>query len=204
MKKYKVLLDFVKLPPAVKIIFCRNVILNLTGNPSYLTPDVTLADAIAAIDDYEQSCLANTDGSHIAKVIMHNKGKVLDSLFINLAAYVQRIADGNEAMILSSGFSVTNQPVPQQKAVLAVTDGPNAGSITLTAKAVEFAVAYIWQYVKGGIPENEADWLVAGYSTSAHFDMTGLDDFTKYYFRYAAITTQGTTDFCEPVAKVIS
>ena len=61
----------------------------------------------------------------------------------------------------------------------------------------------IWQYVKGGIPENEADWLVAGYSTSAHFDMTGLDDFTKYYFRYAAITTQGTTDFCEPVAKVI-
>ena len=40
-------------------------------------------------------------------------------------------------------------------------------------------------------------------STSAHFEMTGLDDFTKYYFRYAAITTKGTTDFCVPVAKVI-
>jgi hypothetical protein len=180
------------------------VVLHLTDNPYYLTPDITLADAIAAIDDYEQSCFASADGSHLAKVIMHNKGKVLDTLFVNLAAYVQRIADGDEATILSSGFSVTNQPAYQQKAVLAVTDGPNAGSITLTAKAVEFAVAYIWQYVKGGIPENEADWLVAGYSTSAHFDMTGLDDFTKYYFRYAAITTQGTTDFCEPVAKVIS
>ena len=162
-----------------------------------------MADAIAAIDDYEQSCFANADGNHIANVIMHNKGKVLDSLFVNLAAYVQRIADGDEAMILSSGFSITNQPVTQQKSVLAITDGPNAGSITLTAKAVEFATAYIWQYVKNALPENEADWLIAGYSTSAHFDMTGLDDFTKYYFRFAAITTQGTTDFCVPVSKVI-
>ena len=162
-----------------------------------------MADIIAAIDDYEQSCLANANGGPVATVTMHNKGKVLDSLIVNLAAYVQRIADGDEAMILSSGFSTTRQPVFQQKSVLAITDGPNAGSITLTAKAVEFATAYIWQYIKDGLPENEADWLVAGYSTSAHFDMTGLDDFTKYYFRFAAITTQGTTDFCVPVSKVI-
>jgi hypothetical protein len=60
------------------------VILHLTNNPYYLTPDVTIADAIAAIDDYEQSCFANADGNHIANVIMHNKGKVLDSLFINI------------------------------------------------------------------------------------------------------------------------
>ncbi len=179
------------------------MILNLTGNPNYQTPDVTLADAIAAIDDYEQSCFASATGGPITTVTMHNKAKVLDRLFVILAAYVQRIADGDEAMILSSGFSTTRQPVFQQKPVLAITDGPNAGSIILTAKAVEFAVAYIWQYVKDGIPENEADWLVAGYSTSAHFEMTGLSDFTKYYFRCAAISTQGTTDFCVPVSKVI-
>ena len=203
MKKYKVLLDFVKLTPPAKINFCRNVILNLTGNPNYLTPDITLADAIAAIDDYEQSILANADSNHLSTVTMHNKAKILDNLFINLAAYVQRVADGDEAIILSSGFSTTRQPVYQQKPVLAIIDGLNAGSITLTAKAIEFAVAYIWQYAKDAIPENEADWIIAGYSTTAHFEMADLNDLTKYYFRCAAITTQGTTDFCVPVSKVI-
>ena len=74
---------------------------------------------------------------------MHNKSKVLDSLFVNLAAYVQKIADGGEAMILSSDFSITNQPAFQQKSAISVYnaliegfgDRTEAGIVELLAKA---------------------------------------------------------------------
>ena len=73
----------------------------------------------------------------------------------------------------------------------------------LTAKAVKTAGSYIWQYAKDTLPADDNGWTMAGFSTQASNELTGLAVATKYYFRMAAITNTGTTDFTAAVLKVV-
>jgi hypothetical protein len=203
MKKVKVVLDFIKLAVVEKIAFYRNVIVKLTGNTTFPTPDVSLTDTKAAVDNLETSFLAARDGSHTAVSIMHDNEAAADAIFRLLAAYVDRVAAGDETKILSSGFHESKQPVSIQKATLSVNDGVNSGSVKLVAKAVEKAGAYIWQYAKDTLPETESGWTVAGTGTRCTFELSELTVAAKYYFRVAAVTPDGTTDFSAPVLKVV-
>lgn len=203
MKKIKVLLSFSRLAIAEKIAFYRNVITKLTGNPIFPTPDVSLDAAKAAVDKMETSYIASKDGSHTAIAMLHADEEAADEVFRTLAAYVDRIGNGDEANLLSSGFQISKQPAPIYKAALAVEDGANSGCVKLVAKAVEKAGAYIWQYAKDMLPAEEKDWTNAGTSTRSYYDVEELMVASRYYFRVAAITPSGTTDFSSPVAKIV-
>ena len=194
----KVLLDFILLSVTAKIAFYRNVILKLTDNPDFPSPNTPFATAKTEVDKFEALVLAASDGGHTAVSAMHDQEAVVDDIFRDIADYVNRKAAGDETKILSSGFHVSNQPVTPQKAALAVVDGPHSGSVKLVAKAVDRAGAYIWQYSLDGI-----EWVVGGNSTGSTFILNGLTPATKYYFRVAAITPEGTTDFTAPVMKVV-
>lgn len=204
MKKLKVLLDFIQLSVLAKIAFYRNVITKLTGNALFPTPDEPLTQAKTVVDTLENAFLATKDGSRTAISAMHDAEDVADGVFRNLAAYVDRIAVGNETAILSSGFHISKQPATTQKPDIDAQDGDNSGSVWLVARAVDKAGAYQWQYAKDAIPENEADWKDAAISTQSYYELTGLDVACKYYFRVAAITPTGKSDFTSPVMKVVS
>jgi hypothetical protein len=203
MKKVKVLINFTRLAVVEKIAFYRNVLAKLTDNPIYPTPDVSLTEAKTAVDTFETSFLAAHDGGHTAVATMHDNEVAADAVFSILAAYVERIAAGDETKISSSGFQGTKQPISRQKATLAVNDGTNSGSVKLVAKAIDKAGAYIWQYAIDTLPATESDWLMAGTGTRSYYELTGLTVTAKYYFRVAAVTPEGTTDFSAPVLKVV-
>ena len=203
MKKLKALLDFIQLSVAAKIAFYRNVILKLTGNIMFPTPDASLADATKAVDALETAYLAAKDGSHTAVAMMHDAEDAADNLFRILVAYVDRVADGSESAILSTGFHVSKQPTASQKSELAVQDGDNSGSVWLVARAVDKAGAYVWQFAKDSLPETEAGWTTTGHTTQSYYQLTGLTVAAKYYFRVCAITPTGNTDYTAPVMKVV-
>ncbi|WP_291125258.1 hypothetical protein [Flavobacterium sp. UBA6031] len=203
MKKIKVLLDFIKLAVAEKIAFYRNVNTQLTDNATFPTPIVPLTEAKAAVDKMEASYLASKDGSRTAIAKLRVDEEAADEIFRSNATYVDRISDGEESKILSSGFHISKQPDPIQKAILAVEDGTNSGSVKLVARAVPKAGAYIWQYAKDSLPTDDSGWILAGTGTRSYYVLTGLTVAAKYYFRMAAVTPDGTTDFCSPLLKVI-
>ena len=203
MKKIKVLIDFTRRPIPQKIVFYRNVIEKLTDNPAFPNPDVTLSDAKAAVDALEVAYVGARDGGHTAISNMHDHEVATDRLFSLLAAYVDRLAAGDETTILSSVFDETKQPTPREKPTLAASDGPVSGSIKLTAKAVYNAGAYIWQSAKDTLPITEGEWVTIGHSTQANYELTGLTVMSKYYFRVAVIAPEGTTDFSAPIEKIV-
>ena len=203
MRKIKVLLNFIRFSVPEKIGFYRNVISRMTGNISFPSPDVSLTDATTLVNGLETAHVAAQDGGHTAVSAMHDKEELSDETFRKLADYVDRIADGDETKILSSGFDITKQPAPVTKSELTVDDGANSGSVKLVAKAVEGAKTYIWQYAKDSLPTDETGWAVAGYSTKVSYEISELAVACKYWFRVAAITAKGTTDFCNPVMKVV-
>ena len=203
MKKNRTLLDFIKYTGAEKITFYRNVLDQLTNNNNFTTPDVSLQNTKAAVDAFESSIMAARDGSHTAVANMHDNATATDEIFRILAAYVHRVAAGDETKILGSGFHVSSQPVKTPKAVLTVSDGANSGSVKLVARAVEKAGAYIWQIAKDIVPEIESGWITAGTSTRSTFDIQNLTVTSRYHFRVSAVTPDIVTNFCHPVSKVI-
>jgi hypothetical protein len=104
MKIIKPLVDFIKFAVAIKIAFYLNIIAKLTNNPVFPTPDVSLADAAAAVANIEAAALAAQDRGAPAKSHLRDVIEAADLLFIRQAHYVDSIANGDETKILSSGF----------------------------------------------------------------------------------------------------
>lgn len=204
MKRIKVLLDFIELSIAEQIPFYRNVIAKIRANPRpFANPDETMDTVEGVVDTLEEKYIAAEDGGHATTVALHTAENNAKTKFRILAAYVDRVANGDENLILLAGFNASKQPAPIQKATLAVEDGPNSGSVKLIAKAIAGAKSYIWQYAKDTRPTEESGWLLIGYSTRADYELSGLTLAGKYYFRVAAITIEGTTDFTAAVFKVV-
>ena len=204
MRKFKVLLDFAQFSVSTKLIFLRNIVLRLTNNPFYTTPDIPLADAKIALDLFEAAILAAKDGSHTAISAMHDHDKKVTLMFINEAHYVDRIANGDETKILSSGFNISKQPVSIDKAVLTVTDGPYSGSVKLDANTVPRSSAFVWKMAKGVLPADESGYELITVTTQSTYIVEGLTPATYCYFIVAAVTPEGLTDFCAPVMKLIN
>ena len=203
MKIIQTKLDFIQFSPIVKVGFYRNIIVKLTGNPHFPTPDVSLLEASAAVDALENAIMAASDGGRTLISEMHDQEKLTDALFRSLAAYVDRIAAGDESTILSSGFHESKQPTYTPKAIISLFNGTHSGSLIIKGKANPRAGAYHLQMAKGTLPLTEEGWVLCGVSTRADFELSGLDVMCVYYFRIAAITPEGLTDYSEPVSKVI-
>ncbi len=201
MKNAKVLLDFTRLSIPEKIAFCRNVLANLTNNTYFGNPDYSLIEAKAAVDALEAALLASHDRSQVNTSAMHDKEKIVDKAFHILAIYVDRISDGDETLILSSGFYPTHPAQLSQKAELSMVDGAHSGSVKYVIKKVPRTGAYILQFRTVDAAGVVGEWITAGHSTSATFELSGLTAGEVYEFRFAAVTPDGTTDFCAPVTK---
>lgn len=58
------------------------------------------------------------------------------------------MANGDETIIIQSGFHASKQPTLFQKPELAVKHGAHSGSVIINIKAIPGAVAYRCQYRK--------------------------------------------------------
>ena len=162
-----------------------------------------LASIKTVIDDLENALLAAKDGAHSAIAIRNDKEVVVDELFRDLAAYINTLANGDETIIIQSGFHASKQPIAHQKPEIAVFDGPHSGSVLLKIKAIEAAVTYIWQYIQEATPNSASVWITVNTSTVAHFQIDHLIPGVAYSFGYASISSDGTSDFCTPVSKIV-
>jgi len=203
MRRTKVVLDFMAYPVVEKVPFYRNISIQLADTSLFPNLPVPLETIKAAIDDFENALLAAKDGAHSAIAIRNDKEVAADECFRDLAAYVNKVANGDETIIIQSGFHASKQPIPHQKPELAIYDGSHSGSVLLKIKAIEGAVAYIWQYIQEATPNSASVWITVNTSTVANFQIDHLIPGVTYSFRYASISSDGTSDFCTPVSKIV-
>lgn len=203
MRKPKLVFSFVRLSIWEKIGYYRNVVTKMKDNPLFPTPDVPIADAETKLDEFETSAQKALDGSAVDIALMYQREEEADAIFRKLAAYVERIAADDEAVILQAGFNLSKDPAPRQQPILSVEDGDNPGSIRLRRKAVQGSRSYIWQVAAGALPASEKDWVTIGASTQVKYIAENLTSGIRYYFRSAAVTPGGITAFCEPVSRIV-
>jgi hypothetical protein len=203
MKMIKVIFDFLRLTIPAKIVKGRNVVTEMTDNPSFTTPDVPLADLTEINALLEARYVAAQNGGKEETILMHQAEDLWDNLMRKEAKYVDRIADGNEAIILSSGFNASKQPTPAVRPEFIAEAGPKSGSVLLRRQAVKGAKAYIWQYCVNAIPEEEDAWKIAQVSGKASVEIDDLIPVTKYWFRVAAVMAQETAPYNSPIMHVV-
>ena len=203
MKNDHVVLDFVKEPIPQKIETAHNVQTEMSSNRIFINPDVPFEELKACNDLLQTRYIASLSGGKEETALFHQAEEVWIDKMRKTAKYVDRIADGDGAIILSAGFNLVKQRSPANRAELTVELGDKSGSVLLRRQRVVGARSYIWQYCIGEAPASEADWTNAQVTTQATVELTGLTPLIKYWFRVAAVTINGTTAYCKPVMQAV-
>jgi len=199
MKKVTVILDFIRISVPDKVGRGNNTTGLMTGNPNFLTPDVPLGDLADATELLNRSYLAALGGGKQNKALMHQAEKAWEQLMRDQAKYVDRIAKGDVAIILSAGFNASRQPTPAKRPEFSAVYGDRSGSVILRCKAIQGAYSYVWQYCKGTLAETEGAWTFADATGKVTVTIENLTPFTKYWFRVAAVMAEGTAAFSKPI-----
>ena len=198
MKKDHAVLDFVKAPIAIKIETGRSVETKMRPNPIFGKPDVPFDDLKASTDLLETRNVAALNGGKEATALLHQAEEDWVNKMRLTARFVDRIADGDSAIILGAGFNLAKQPAPASRPEFSAEQGEKSGSVILQRKRVDGARSYIWQQ---SIDANV--WTTVQTTAQASVELTGLTPLTKYWFRVAAVTITGTSDFNDPIALVV-
>jgi hypothetical protein len=203
MRNDHVVLDFVKEPIPQKIETGHNVEGLMRQNPIFAKSDVPIDDLKMCNDLLQSRYVASISGGKEETALLHQAEEVWIDKMRKTAKYVDRVADGDGAVILSAGFNLAKQRSPSTRPEFSVELGEKSGSVLLRRQRVEGARSYIWQYYIGETPTNDADWVTAQVTSQASVELTGLKPLTQYWFRVAAVTIQGTTAFCSPIMQVV-
>ena len=202
MKKMKVLLNFIRFPHIKKVAFYRNVITQLSGNLHFPTPDTPMDEATDMVNYLEVCHCAAKESNEATEKALKIANIMTDEIFTAIADYVGWAARGNEAKIISSGFEPTKRIIRALKPELTAEAGPLPGSMHLAARAICKAGAYIWQTAMHALPLRENDWTTDAITTRSLHEVKGLTAGANYYFRVAAVTPEGTTNFTVPIMRI--
>ncbi len=204
MKKDRIILDFVRIPVAQKTEFGKGVISKVKNNPKFATPDVSVDDLEVKNTLLETRSVAALGGGKEATALLHQTEEEWNDFMRKMAKYVDRIADGDDAVILSAGFNLAKKPAPAVRPDFSIELGDKSGSVTIRRQAVDGARSYIWQYCMGETPAaNDVDWVTAQVTSKVTAELTGLISKTTYWFRSAAVMPTGTSAFTSAVKQVV-
>ena len=203
MKTKHVVIGFIEFPIPQKVDTGKNVYGCMFENSFFATPDVPLADIKEVTDELDANYIAAMNGGKPETALMHKTEKIWDNLMRLEARYVDRIAAGDETIILSAGFSCSKQPAPAQRPDFSAELGEKSGSVVLRRKAVQGAKSYIWQYFVGDVVTAESIWVLADATTKATTELNNLTIKAIHWFRVAAVTSDGTSAWSAPIMLMV-
>ena len=200
MRMKRILLSFWRLVAPALIVFGRSVHTKMYNNPYFVTPNPTLASLKTALDDTETKAAIAKDGSKQDKSDLKESKKKSVNILRQLAWYVEGIADGNENILISSGFELSKEPIPSQRDDFWIIAGVGSGEMTIGCVAFPRAGAYIWQVsATSTVPAADKDWLFAGASTQRKTKLKGYTPDTKLWFRVRPVTPDGLMEGSDPI-----
>ena len=203
----KVRLNLKDMTITQKVPFGRNVVTKTTGNSNFTTPNPALATISTLIDTLESKAeiaQIKRQESQQATTELHAAEDAFDQGLTQFGNYVEGITGGDTAKIQSSGLDVRATaapigPMPKPDA-LAATIGDLEGECDLVWHRVRGAGSYLIQ--KSVDPITATSWQQAGVSTKSKFSVTGLTSGSKYWFRVAAVGSEGPGPWSDPATSL--
>lgn len=200
----KALSNFNRLTDGALEAKCHLIISSLTGNAAFPTPIPTLAEIEAASDDYSSALVTAGTGNRSDIANKNAKRETVISLYNRLCTFVNLTANGNAALLLTTGFDVSKTPEPKvvtKPQNLKVMNGAAAGSLLVSVKRVPGAYSYVHQYTTDATLAPDS-W-VSTTGTTAKLLLTNLAAGTMYYCRVAAVGGNEQIMYSDTVARMV-
>ncbi len=182
-----------------------SIVAALTDNPAFTSSSPTLTAMHTAISNYSNALAKATGGSPYDKAFKNQKRLELIDLLHSLGNYVLFVANGNELVAKSSGFTIAKGPSPAPELVAATNqkleDGANAGELRFSFNRVPGAKSYMYQHTADPLTENSVWQSKVG--TVRKVSFTGLESGKKFWCRVMAIGTNGQGVYSEPVSRIV-
>jgi hypothetical protein len=180
------------------------VVEKMTNNEHFPNPPAALAKLKKLLPEYRQS-LADALGRDIEMVNLKNSKKTaVINLLQELIDYVTAISNGNKAIMLSSGFEVSEET--GKKGILAKikdleVEIGSPGQATIKVKNARGARAYIHQYTTEP-PTPQTIWVSEGCGLS-RYTFKGLTSEKRHWFRVVAIGSGMQRTISPVISRVI-
>jgi hypothetical protein len=188
-------LNWKNLSVAQEISKAGSIVVAMTGNTNFTTPNPALADvadAIGELQNAQQQVDANGGGKLFTSV-RDTARKLLKTLMSQLVAYVNNIANGNAAIIMSAALELKKPPVRRGR--LGATDRIDAKGIA------DSTVKVNWGTVEGAATyhvqmSNDVSPLVwqefaGNLVTDTKTEVSDLPSGDKLWFRVMAVNAAG-------------
>lgn len=171
-----------------KISMANAIVNQMTGNPSFLTPNPALADVTTkttVLDAAQTAAEAIRQASKAQTVLLNLTEDELDALINQLASYVENTAASDEQVVLSSGFDVVDttgdvEPLYVPEDFFATT-GDEEGEANLMWNRLKNVGKHTYNVFGRKYASGEGFVLMAG-TDQTKVDIKGLDVSTKYEF----------------------
>jgi hypothetical protein len=194
----KVSLGFGRLIDGELDNFSQGVVNAMTGNATYPTPPVTIANLQAATDDFRAKLAAAQIGGPADTAAKNNSRQALLGYLRQVASYVQIHCNNNLELLLSSGFeaqSTNRASLPLDQAQGLELKNGTSGQLVASVTAVKNANMY-----EGRIKASDGDWQPGIFSgDSRRIAFNGLTPGKTYTAQVRALGgSTGQSDWSDP------
>ncbi len=192
MKQPRLRQDYSRLTDAALELKAETVSLAMNANPVFPTPTPSTAEFLVAINAYSTALTAAQSRDKVEVAEKNAKRATLEQLMSSLAGYVMSVANGDEAILVLSGFDLVKPASPQPPIGIpenfSVSRGINEGEIVSSVDRVAGARTYIHEYTAD--PLTPASEWAQQFTTVRKCTIADLVPGQKYWFRVAAIGTR--------------
>jgi hypothetical protein len=180
------------------------ILSSLTGNANFPTPTPTLAALQTAFDVFQAALVKAGTGNRVDIAEKNEAREVLVNLLRLLCAYVNLTANGNRAMLLSSGFNISKDREPSiitKPENLKIENGLSSGELLLSVSAVKGAYAYLHEYTTDATLAPQS-W-VSSTTTASKALLDNLQPGTLYYCRVGAVGANGQLLYSDAASRMV-
>jgi hypothetical protein len=187
----------------------HTVYTNMAAAPELFTsPPVPLMTLKQDLDDLTVSAAAAVDGSKKDKAQRDTARKALEYDLSMLAAYALKVADGDPAIVTTSGFvpvppRTRSAPQPLDQPTISSIDQGNSGQLQISVTPVAKAHGYDVRYapLANGVPA--ANWTIVTVTAAAKaIPINNLTPGTVYAFQARALGKLGYTDWSDSATRM--
>ena len=202
--KRKILTNFTRYAVLVLIEIVRFVILKMTDNAYFPIPDPTLDYILDLVNDLETKNTTAKSGAKQAREEMVAARLLMNDAMFSLALYIEKIAKGNELILVSSGFPLAKIRRAAIRESFWAKRGLNSGDVLIGCVSYPKAKAYVWELFAGTTPpEDDNLWKFVKATVQRKTKISNLIKGSTVWFRYCAVTKEGMMAWSNAIEIVI-
>jgi hypothetical protein len=166
----------------------QHIFSSMNGNANFPNPIPTLADLQNAITKYSTDLVAAASLDRTMVAEKNKSRQKVEILLSQLGMYVMFIANGDAAILTSSGYTLSKEPEPRHitnPGNVTLSNGITSGQLLASVKTVKGAKGYLHE-ITAEIPTDTTVWTSTP-SSRSQFTFNNLEAGKKYWIRVAAI-----------------